>query len=192
MIFPVGDLIMQEIALVESTQLSVFAKIIAIALGVVLLFIANYLARGLYSARTLLRREFSAYFLSPIAYVLFVVFLAVTGYLFHRTFDLLTTAGPKGTEFPMQAMFADERFWLVFLFIPPILTMRLFAEERSAGTLEMLMTAPLLDWQVVLCKYLGCLAFYVVLWLPTLCYLPALLGWHAFELHAPSGFASFV
>lgn len=65
MIFPVGDLIMQEIALVESTQLSVFAKIIAIALGVVLLFIANYLARGLYSARTLLRREFSAYFLSP-------------------------------------------------------------------------------------------------------------------------------
>ena len=74
---------MQEIALVESTQLSVFAKIIAIALGVVLLFIANYLARGLYSARTLLRREFSAYFLSPIAYVLFVVFLAVTGYLFH-------------------------------------------------------------------------------------------------------------
>lgn len=64
MIFPVGDLIMQEIALVESTQLSVFAKIIAIALGVVLLFIANYLARGLYSARTLLRREFSAYFLS--------------------------------------------------------------------------------------------------------------------------------
>jgi ABC-type transport system involved in multi-copper enzyme maturation permease subunit len=56
----------------------------------------------------------------------------------------------------------------------------------------MLMTAPLLDWQVVLCKYLGCLAFYVVLWLPTLCYLPALLGWHAFELHAPSGLASFV
>jgi ABC-type Na+ efflux pump permease subunit len=76
----------------------------------------------------------------------------------------------------MQAMFADERFWLVFLFIPPLLTMRLFAEERSSGTLEMLMTAPLRDWQVVLCKYLACLAFYVVLWLPTLAYLPALLG----------------
>ena len=46
-------------------------------------------------------------------------------------------------------MFGDERFWLVFLFIPPLLTMRLFAEERSSGTLEMLMTAPLRDWQVV-------------------------------------------
>jgi ABC-type Na+ efflux pump permease subunit len=76
----------------------------------------------------------------------------------------------------MQAMFADERFWRVFLFIPPLLTMRLFAEERSSGTLEMLMTAPLRDWQVVLSKYLACLAFYAVLWLPTVVYLPALLG----------------
>jgi hypothetical protein len=88
----------------------------------------------------------------------------------------LTTTGPKGTESPFQTMFADEKFWLVYLFIPPLLTMRLFAEERSSGTLEMLMTAPLRDWQVVLSKYLACLAFYVVLWLPTLAYLPALLG----------------
>jgi ABC-type transport system involved in multi-copper enzyme maturation permease subunit len=73
-------------------------------------------------------------------------------------------------------MFADERFWLVFLFIPPLLTMRLFAEERSSGTLEPLMTAPLRDWQIVLGKYLACLAFFVVLWLPTLVYLPALQG----------------
>ena len=92
------------------------------------------------------------------------------------TLGLLTASGPVGTESPMQTMFADERFWLVFLFIPPLLTMRLFAEERSSGTLEMLMTAPLRDWQVVLCKYLACLAFYTVLWLPTLLYLPALLG----------------
>lgn len=190
--FLVGDFIMQEIAMVQSATPSVFAKVVALALGGVLVFVASYLVHGLYNARTLLRREFSAYFLSPIAYVLFVVFLAVTGYLFNRTFDLLTTAGPKGTEFPMQAMFADERFWLVFLFIPPILTMRLFAEERSTGTLEMLMTAPLMDWQVVLCKYLGCLAFYVVLWLPTLAYLPALLGWHGFEFHAPSSISSIV
>src|SRR5207248_8760084 len=67
---------------------------------------------------------------------------------------------------------------LVFLFIPPLLTMRLFAEERSSGTLEMLMTAPLRDWQIVLSKYLACLAFYAVLWLPTLAYLPVLLGAH--------------
>ncbi len=131
---------------------------------------------GLFRARSLIRREFSAYFLSPIAYVVLVVFLFVTGDLFATTLGLLTAKGPVGTESPMQTMFGDKLFWLVFLFIPPLLTMRLFAEERSSGTLEMLMTAPLRDWQVVLCKYLACLAFYTVLWLPTLLYLPALLG----------------
>lgn len=124
---------------------------------------------------SLLRREFFAYFLSPIAYVVLAVFLFVTGYRFFLTMDMLTASGPKGAEFPMQYMFGDVVFWVVFLVIPPLLTMRLFAEERSTGTLEMLMTAPLRDWQIVLCKYLACLAFYVVLWLPTLAYLPVLL-----------------
>jgi ABC-type transport system involved in multi-copper enzyme maturation permease subunit len=146
--------------------------------GIVALVIAAVLAVGLFQARSLVRREFGAYFLSPIAYVVLVVFLGVTGHLFALTFGLLTTTGPKGTEWPMQTMYADERFWLVFLFIPPLLTMRLFAEERSSGTLEMLMTAPLRDWQVVLSKYLACLAFYVILWLPTLVYLPVLVGAH--------------
>lgn len=152
--------------------------------GAVALAVAACLAVGLFEARSLVRRELTAYFVSPIAYVVLVVFLAVTGHLFAVTFHLLTAAGPKGTEWPLQTMFADERFWLVFLFIPPLLTMRLFAEERSAGTLEVLMTAPLRDWQIVLGKYVACLAFYVILWLPTLAYLPALQGadtplWHA-------------
>jgi ABC-type transport system involved in multi-copper enzyme maturation permease subunit len=137
------------------------------------------LCTGLFQARSLVRRELAAYFVSPIAYVVLAVFLVVTGHLFAQTYALLTTTGPRGTEWPMQTMFADERFWyfwLVFLFIPPLLTMRLFAEERGSGTLEMLMTAPLRDWQVVLAKYLACLAFYVIIWLPTLLYLPALLG----------------
>src|SRR5207253_7124220 len=126
----------------------------------------------------LFRREFMGYFLSPIAYVVLVVFLAVTGHLFYLTLEQLTASGPKGVEFPMQLMLGDERFWLVFLFIPPLLTMRLFAEERSTGTLEMLMTSPLKDWQVVLSKYAACLAFYVLLWVPTLVYLPILLKLH--------------
>jgi ABC-2 type transport system permease protein len=146
------------------------------AAGLVGLVVVLALAAGLFQARSLIRREFSAYFLSPIGYVVLVVFLAVTGHLFAQTLGLLTASGPEGTEWPMQTMFADERFWLVFLFIPPLLTMRLFAEERGSGTLEMLMTVPLRDWQVVLAKYLACLAFYVAIWLPTLVYLPALLG----------------
>lgn len=143
---------------------------------------------------SLIRREFSAYFLSPIAYVVLVVFLVVTGYLFSLGLDKLTAREAKGIEFPMQLMlggktYIDVRqedesyligfllFWLVYLVIPPLLTMRLFAEERSTGTLEMLMTAPLRDWQVVLSKFLACFAFYLVLLLPTLIYLPILTGW---------------
>jgi ABC-2 type transport system permease protein len=135
------------------------------------------------AALSLFRREFSAYWVSPIAYVVLVVFLAVTGMLFYLTIDLLTTEGPEGIRFPMQRILGDVNFWLVFLFIPPLLTMRLFAEERSTGTLEMLMTAPVTDWQVVLCKYLAALAFYLVMWLPTLLYLPVLLDfdWNTFE-----------
>ncbi len=143
--------------------------------GLVALAVCVVLGAGLFQARSLLKREFSAYFLSPIAYVVLVLFLAVTGHLFYLAMGQLTASGPKGVEFPMQFMLGDERFWLVFLFIPPLLTMRLFAEERSTGTLEMLMTAPLRDWQVVAAKNLACLAFYVVLWLPTLLYLPVLL-----------------
>jgi ABC-2 type transport system permease protein len=124
---------------------------------------------------SLVRREFGAYFLSPVAYVVLAVFLVVTGHLFYLTMIQLTAPGPQGIEFPMQLMLGDEKFWLVFLFIPPLLTMRLFAEERSTGTLEMLLTTPLRDWQVVTSKYAACFAFYILLWLPTLVYLPLLL-----------------
>src|SRR5713101_6272854 len=145
-------------------------------LGILGLAAGLFLLVGLFKARSLLHREFSAYFLSPIAYVVLVLFLAVTGHLFYLTLEQLTAAGPKGVEYPMQLMLGDERFWLVFLFIPPLLTMRLFAEERSSGTLEMLMTAPLRDWQVVASKYVACFILYVLIWVPTLAYLPLLLG----------------
>jgi ABC-type transport system involved in multi-copper enzyme maturation permease subunit len=172
--------------------------------GVLLLLglvVGVYLVAGLFGARSLLRREFRAYFVSPVAYVMLVVFLAVVGYRFLLTLDQLTKTGPHGVEYPMQYLFSllprgsegsagssagfleellsGMAFWLVYLLIPPLLTMRLFAEERSTGTLEVLMTAPVRDWQVVLSKYLACLAFYLILWVPTLVYLPVLLnmGW---------------
>jgi len=128
---------------------------------------------------SLIRREFTAYFLSPIAYVALAVFLLVTGQLFSRAMALLNETGADGIEYPMQVLLGDEKFWLVFLFIPPLLTMRLLAEERGTGTLETLLTAPIRDWQVVFAKFIACFAFYVILWLPTLVYLPVLLDLHA-------------
>lgn len=133
---------------------------------------------GMFQARSLIRREFFAYFTSPIAYVVLVVFLGMTGKLFSDVLDQLTATGPRGVEWPVRSIFTDQRFWVIFAALAPLLTMRLFAEERSSGTLEVLMTSPLRDWQLVLAKYFGCLAFFTVIWLPTLVYLPALLGVH--------------
>ena len=124
---------------------------------------------------TLMRREFSAYFYSPIAYVVMAIFLAVTGYLFFLTLEALTARGPRGISYPMELFVNSAPFWLVFAALAPLLTMRLFAEERSSGTLEMLMTAPVRDWQVVFAKYAACYGFYVIMWLPTLVYLPVLI-----------------
>ncbi len=167
--------------------------------GLLIVGIALALIVGLFQARSLLRKEFSAYFISPVAYVMLVVFLAVLGCRFYLALDQLTQGGPQGIEFPMQylfsilprgiagskawlmELFSSQAFWVVYLLIPPLLTMRLFAEERNSGTLEVLMTAPLKDWQVVLSKYLACFAFYVILWLPTVVYLPVLLDFKQVE-----------
>src|SRR4051794_27933694 len=136
------------------------------------------------STLSLIRREFTAYFWSPVAYVVLGTFLLGMGLLFHLTTEKLTARGPQGTEFPMQDMLGNVGFWLIFWVIPPLLTMRLFAEERSTGTLEMLMTAPLRDGQVVLSKFLACYLFYMLMLLPTLLYLPLLLNMHDAEYHA--------
>jgi ABC-type transport system involved in multi-copper enzyme maturation permease subunit len=166
--------------------LGVLALVLLVALVV-----AGFLLVGLFNARSLIRREFSAYFLSPVGYVVLTIFLLVTGLFFYLTMGLLTkndsrtfyylstwllpTSESRDVEFPLTVMLGHWVFWLVFLFIPPLLTMRLFAEERGSGTLEVLLTSPLRDWQVVLSKYLACFAFYVFLWLPTVVYLPVLL-----------------
>lgn len=144
--------------------------IVGLAIGLAMLV-------GLFGARSLVKRELGAYFFSPIAYVVLIVFLGVTGRLFYLTLEQLTTTGPRGAEYPMRFFFGNQWFWLIYLVIPPLLTMRLFAEERNSGTLEMLMTAPLRDWQIVLSKYVACFAFYAFLWLPTLAYLPVLVDW---------------
>src|SRR5205085_5537644 len=111
------------------------------------------------------------------------VFLLGMGLLFHFTLQLLSAGGPQGVEFPMQGLLGNVGFWLIFWVIPPLLTMRLFAEERSTGTLEMLMTAPLRDGQAALAKFLACYLFFGLLLLPTVLYLPLLLNLHGAHAH---------
>lgn len=159
------------------------ASLAWLSLGIALLVVTVLAVWGVWGARSLVRREFMSFFYSPIAYAVLVVFLGCQGFIFSGTLELLNATGPRGVEWPLQHGLSSPIFWLVFLAIPPLLTMRSFAEERASGTLEMLMTSPVRDWQIVLAKFTAALGFYLILWLPTLFYLPALLGIQVLQVH---------
>jgi ABC-2 type transport system permease protein len=117
---------------------------------------------------TLWRRELAAYFLSPIAYVMMIFFLVVMGFSFWLLASVLAQ-GPAGVTI-MKELFSSIFFWIAMLIVVPVLTMRLFAEEKRSGTIETLMTAPVTDSAVVLAKYFGALSFFIVMWIPTILY----------------------
>src|SRR6202790_5794451 len=117
---------------------------------------------------TLLSREIRSYFYSPIAYIVLVFFLFVSGADFYFQ---LSYMNQKPVSYSVQeAFFNSVFFWFAFVLSFSPITMRLFAEEFKLGTIEPLMTAPVRDWQVVLAKFFGALVFYIILWLPTLLY----------------------
>ena len=119
---------------------------------------------------TVARREILSFFVSPIAYVVLTVWLLFFGVVFY-ILALFMSAQPSGGANILQAFFGGTTlFYLPLLVFAPVLTMRLLAEERSSGTIESLMTAPLTEFQIVLGKYLAAMSFWVVLWLPTLSY----------------------
>ena len=116
---------------------------------------------------TTLKKELASYLYSPIAYVIAVLFYLFRGFDVH---GITTVAGYYAAEkdaWSMQYMSGPSSAYMVVL-VPPILTMRAFAEEKRTGSFETLMTAPVRDGQVVLGKWLAALSFYALLWLPTL------------------------
>jgi gliding motility-associated transport system permease protein len=114
-------------------------------------------------------REWRAYFLSPLAYVILAAFLLMNGMIFSAIVAFLNTPGaPKGQALPF--LFTNTYFWIFNLFVVPIITMRLFAEERKTGTFETLLTSPVSETTVVLAKFTGALGFFLTLWAPTLIY----------------------
>lgn len=113
-------------------------------------------------------RETKAYFLTPTAYVVGSMFLVLTGIFF--VFEVTSTF-PEAT---VRGLVEWASFFMVFL--SPLLTMRLLAEEQKLGTLELLLTAPVRDWEVVVGKYLAALLTMIVTVLMTLYYV-LLLYW---------------
>jgi ABC-2 type transport system permease protein len=112
-------------------------------------------------AAVIARRELGSYFYSPVAYVVMTLFLLVCGVIF---WDDFTPGQPAG----MRTLL-DWMVWLL-VFIVPILCMGLLAQEWATGTIETLLTAPVGETDVVLGKFVGSLAFFLVLLAPTLVY----------------------
>ena len=107
----------------------------------------------------ILKKEFRSYFNSPIAYIFITFFLGISSWLFFQSFFLVNQAEMRG--------FFGLMPW-IFLFFIPAVTMKLWAEEKKIGTIEILMTLPIRDYEVVIGKFLACLALLTVTILLTL------------------------
>jgi ABC-2 type transport system permease protein len=107
------------------------------------------------------KKEFRTYFVSPIAYIVISIFLIVIGWFFFSTFFLINQAS-------LRNFFA--LLPIIFAFVVPAVTMRLFSEELNVGTYEILLTMPVTFTEVVIGKFLASVAFMGAMLLPTLAY----------------------
>jgi len=109
------------------------------------------------------QRELSAYFFSPIAYVVLTVYLVLTGFFF-----TMTVFAP-GEEASLRGMF-EMAMPMLLVAVLPLLAMKLLSEEMRSGTIETLMTAPVTELDITLGKFFGVFAFYIVMLAGTLFY----------------------
>lgn len=115
------------------------------------------------------KRELRAYFNSPVAYVVIVVFLAIIGWFFSSNLFLSNVAS-------MYVIFDSFLVKILFMVFAPAITMRLIAEEKKSGTLELLTTKPLRDVEIVLGKFLAAWTLLATTLLPTLIYFFTILS----------------
>ena len=133
------------------------------------------------------QRELRAYFASPVAYVVLMFFLLIAGWFFYAMmsyFSLISLQMMQQQQFRMMPLNVTEavirplfgNLSVVFIFLLPALTMRTFSEEKKTGTIELLLSYPIRDGELVSGKYLGALALLVLMLATTAAY-PLFVGW---------------
>ena len=115
------------------------------------------------------RREWLAYFYSPLGYIVLAAFWFINGVIFQSILGFLNGRGAQPYS-PLALVFTNTYIWLFMLFFVPAITMRLISEERKSGSIEVLLTSPVSEWMIVVGKFAAALAFYATLWLPMIVY----------------------
>ena len=113
------------------------------------------------SVQHIFKKDFKFYFVSPIAYIVISIFLVLSGWFFFSTFFLFSQA-------EMRNFFG--MLPVIFAFVVPAITMRLFSEELNSGSYELLLTLPVSVRDVIVGKFLSAVAFVIIMLLPTLSY----------------------
>lgn len=128
------------------------------------------------NALIICRKELGSYFASPIAYILLTIFGVIFGFFFWNVLAYFVIEGMemqmRGSSFPMNLNEQVIRPLLqnvsvIGLFFIPLITMRLFAEEKRTGTIELLATSPIRDLEIIVGKWLSAMALYACLLLFT-------------------------
>lgn len=119
---------------------------------------------------TICSKEIRSYFVSPVAYLLMGLFGLIFGYFFFSATQYFIIAGLRQqmqggggamsvNEFVIAPLLGNAS--VVGLFLIPLISMRLFAEEKRSGTIELLLTSPIHDWEIVLGKWMGAMVMYI-------------------------------
>jgi ABC-type transport system involved in multi-copper enzyme maturation permease subunit len=123
----------------------------------------------------LIRKELASFFFSPFAYVILFKLAAIGWFMYWRFVSIILRYSDQPFDDPRSDPLIEPvvRFFVLdwmaviaLIFVVPILTMRLLSEERRQGTLEMLFTAPVQDWTVVLSKFIAAFVVFILVWLP--------------------------
>ena len=120
---------------------------------------------------TIARRELKSYFASPIGYILLAMFAVIFGYMFFSAvafFVQFSGQSAMGMGRGMPPMNINQfviqptlgNFSIILLFVSPMITMRLFAEETRSGTIELLLTSPVRDFEIIVGKWLAAMLLY--------------------------------
>ncbi len=126
---------------------------------------------------TLVKRELSAYFFGPMAFLILLAFQAIAWMNFYDLLDRLVRnpSTLSGVLDPLNFYISRSiTFWIALMVAIPALTMRLLAEEKRSGTIETLLTVPVTETEVVVSKWIAGVAMYFALLLPFAVYLPFL------------------